>query len=71
MLKINTEAIMTCPICGSKYKQKMPRIGKHINSKCAFCHTPFGITNINDCCIYCAYSNILCPEAQKKINKKK
>jgi len=27
MLKIITEAIMSCPICGSKYKQKMPQIG--------------------------------------------
>lgn len=71
MLKMNTEAIMSCPNCGSKYKQKMPQIAKHINSKCVFCHTVFGITNTNECCVYCTYSNVLCLEAQKKINKRK
>jgi len=70
MLKIITEAIMSCPICGSKYKQKMPQIGKHINNKCVFCHTIFGINNTDDCCVYCKYSNVTCPKAQKKINKK-
>jgi transposase-like protein len=70
MPKINTKAIMTCPICGSKYAQKMPKIGKHINYKCMFCNSVFGITNINDCCVYCKHSNALCPIAQKKANKK-
>jgi hypothetical protein len=69
MLKINTEATMHCPICGSKYKQKMPQIGRHINNKCVVCHTFFGIKNINDCCVYCSYSNVICPEAQKKTKK--
>ena len=69
MQKFNIQAIISCPICGSKYKQQMPKIGKHMNSKCVFCHTVFGINNTNDCCVYCTYSNILCPEAQKKINK--
>lgn len=69
MPKIEFKAILTCPNCGSKYKQNMPRIGKHMNSKCVFCHTVFGITDINDCCVYCAYSDMLCPEAQKNINK--
>jgi len=66
MLNIETEAIMNCPICGSKYKQKIPQIGKHINSKCVFCHVVFRINNVNDCCVYCSYSDKLCPEAQKK-----
>lgn len=71
MVKINTEAIISCPVCGSTYKKKMPQIGKHINSKCVSCHTVFGINDINDCCVYCKYSDVSCPKTQKKINKKK
>lgn len=70
MLKNNKEAMMCCPNCGSKYKQKMPLIGKHINNQCVFCHTFFGITNSDDCCVYCKYSNVLCPKAQKNIEIK-
>jgi len=66
MPKIKSDAIMSCPNCGSKYKIKMPHIGKHINSKCVFCHTVFGINNTNDCCVYCTYSDVLCPKAQKE-----
>ncbi|WP_410504587.1 GDCCVxC domain-containing (seleno)protein [Maribacter sp. ACAM166] len=62
---------MNCPNCGSKYKQKMPQIGKHMNSKCVFCYTVFGIKNSKDCCVYCSYSNKLCPEAQKINTKNK
>ncbi|ADV50273.1 hypothetical protein Celal_2998 [Cellulophaga algicola DSM 14237] len=67
MSKINREAVLNCPVCGSKYKQKMPQIGKHINSKCVSCNTVFGINNTNDCCVYCTYSDVLCPKTQKKI----
>ncbi|MFD2915665.1 GDCCVxC domain-containing (seleno)protein [Psychroserpens luteus] len=66
MIKINKEAIMSCPICGSKYKKIMPQIGKHINSECVFCHTVFGINNMSDCCVYCVYSDVSCPKSQKK-----
>ena len=69
MHKIITEAIICCPVCGSKYKQKMPQVSKHINTKCVFCQTIFGIKTVNDCCVYCAYSNVLCIEKQK--NKEK
>ncbi|WP_394336253.1 GDCCVxC domain-containing (seleno)protein [Arenibacter echinorum] len=62
---------MSCPICGSKYKEKMPQIGKHINSRCVFCHTLFGIKDTNDCCVYCTYSDKICPKAQMKIKKNK
>lgn len=68
MLKNDTEAIICCPVCGSKYKQKMPQIGKHINSKCVFCHTVFGIKNSDECCVYCTYSDKSCPQSKK--NKK-
>ena len=69
MSKIITEAIIKCPNCGSKYKQNMPKIGKHINSKCVFCHTLFGIHNIKDCCVYCTYSDVKCPKAQIQLKK--
>jgi|26BtaG_2_1085354.scaffolds.fasta_scaffold00008_62 hypothetical protein len=70
MAKINIETTITCPSCGSKYQQKMPRKSKHINHKCVLCHTVFGISDITECCVYCAYSNELCPQAQKQKNKK-
>lgn len=70
MVKINTEAILCCPNCGSKYQKQMPLIGKHINSKCVFCHTVFGVKDTNDCCVYCAHSDVVCPKAQKRLNKK-
>ncbi|WP_412176274.1 GDCCVxC domain-containing (seleno)protein [Formosa sp. PL04] len=69
MLKIITEAIINCPNCGSKYQLKMPKTGKHINSKCVCCHTLFGIQNIKDCCVYCIYSDVKCPKAQIQLKK--
>lgn len=69
MNKINTEAIMQCPNCGSKYKQKMPQLAKHINNKCVVCSTFFGIGHTKECCVYCSYSNVICPTAQRELKK--
>jgi len=69
MTKISTEAIMSCPECGSKFKLKMPLNGKHINSKCVFCQAVFGINDTKDCCVYCTYSNRSCPASQRKQKK--
>ncbi|WP_394854129.1 GDCCVxC domain-containing (seleno)protein [Imperialibacter roseus] len=69
MPKIQTEAILECPSCHSKYRVQMPQRGKHLNSRCVFCGEVYSIKSEDECCVYCQYSNLLCP-AKQKINSK-
>ncbi|MFH6968871.1 GDCCVxC domain-containing (seleno)protein [Flavobacterium sp. FlaQc-28] len=66
---IVTKAILQCPECDSKYTERIPLKGKILSSRCVFCSAVFEITQPEQCCIYCAYGNVPCPEKQNEIKK--
>lgn len=69
-MSIITKAILQCPLCSSKYIEKMAFKNKQLSSRCVFCNTVFEIINKSECCVYCSYSNVLCPEKQSEnLNK--
>jgi hypothetical protein len=59
----STECTVTCPKCGFKKKEIMPTdvcVGKYV---CKNCDTLL-IAKDGDCCVYCSYSDKVCPPEQ-------
>lgn len=62
-----TDCIMTCPKCGTKKDAEMPTAYQERQYTCEACHAKLTVAD-DECCVFCAYSNMLCPIQQQKRN---
>jgi hypothetical protein len=63
-LEILTNSIITCPNCGHKKEEEMPLDSCQFFYECENCKKllrPLA----GDCCVYCSYGTVRCPEKQK------
>ena len=60
---IKTTATITCPICHSRHVEEMPRDACQHFYKCKSCKTLIKPKQ-GDCCVFCSYSDSLCPPKQ-------
>gem|GEM_PF-2736561 len=56
---------MTCPACGAVKLETMPACGLQMEYDCAACGVR-SVPRTGDCCVYCSYSDIICPTQQGK-----
>ncbi len=64
--KIKTEAILTCPKCGSKQKASMPIGACQHFYKCQSCGEILKSKD-GDCCVFCSYADTKCPSKQLQV----
>ena len=58
-----TEARITCPECGFKKDEEMPRDACQHFYRCARCDALLRPLE-GDCCVFCSYSDQRCPPMQ-------
>ena len=58
-----TQAKLTCPRCGYDQILDMPSDACQFFYECVNCKTVLR-PNAGDCCVFCSYSNVLCPSKQ-------
>jgi len=66
-MKIKLNSIITCPYCGYKKEEKMPRDACQFFYECENCNVVLNPKE-GDCCVYCSYGTNPCPPIQQ--NKK-
>lgn len=66
----NNNAVLTCPECGTKHNVIMHTEAKQHFFKCANkeCGTEI-FTKEGECCVFCSYSNSICPFKQLNPNE--
>lgn len=62
-----TDCKMKCPHCGHIEPEVMPTGYKEKEYCCKSCKTLLKAQE-GECCVYCAYSNMICPAQQEKRN---
>lgn len=58
-------SVVTCANCGYKKKYRMPRYAMQTIYNCPRCKTVHQ-TEAQECCIFCHYGTVACPNGQKK-----
>lgn len=58
-----TKAIISCPLCGFKKEEEMPTEACQHFYKCSNCDEMLSPKK-NDCCVFCSYSDSICPPKQ-------
>jgi hypothetical protein len=56
-------ARITCPECGFGKEENMPGDTCQFFYECTNCYAVLR-PNAGDCCVFCSYSNVLCPPKQ-------
>ena len=59
------EAVMTCPYCGHKKEEQMPKYACQYFYECENCHEILKPQS-GDCCVFCSYGDVDCPPVQEK-----
>ena len=59
------EATLTCPHCGFSKEETMPTAYSESDYTCTKCRTKLK-PKAGDCCVFCSYSNTICPPQQEK-----
>jgi hypothetical protein len=62
MLLVN-KSIITCPGCGFKKEELMPRDSCMFFYECANCNVLLK-PRPGDCCVFCSYGSVKCPPVQ-------
>jgi len=62
-----TEATIQCPACGFKKREEMPPSFSEMEYTCPNCQKKLTASE-KECCIYCKYSEAICPAQQNKRN---
>ena len=60
---MQTESTITCPECGFKRTETMPRDACIWYWECPACKTLVR-PKAGDCCVYCSYGSVPCPPVQ-------
>jgi hypothetical protein len=63
-MKIILDSVITCPVCGHSELETMPIDACQFFYECKNCHTVLK-PNPGDCCVYCSYGSVLCPQVQE------
>lgn len=58
------ESEITCPKCGHRKEETMPRDACQYFYECENCGELLKPTN-GDCCVYCSYGSVPCPPEQE------
>ncbi|WP_439184148.1 GDCCVxC domain-containing (seleno)protein [Carboxylicivirga taeanensis] len=64
-MKVIIQSTITCPNCGHKKEETMPRDACHFFCECENCKTVLKPLE-GDCCVYCSYGTVKCPSKQGK-----
>lgn len=67
MTKIKTKAVLTCPKCKAKHKDKMPTDTCQYFYKCNDCGEMLKPKE-GECCVFCSYADTKCPSKQVELN---
>lgn len=59
-----THSILTCPACGDRHREEMPRDACLYFYECSSCGTLLK-PRAGDCCVFCSYGSVKCPPAQR------
>ena len=65
-MEIQYTSILTCPYCGHKMEEKMPKDACQFFYECKQCHKILKPLD-GDCCVFCSYGTTLCPSIQKDV----
>jgi hypothetical protein len=63
-----TEATITCPECGTARREAMPENACQHFYTCTSCGTMLRPRQ-SDCCVFCSYSDQLCPPKQQSAGR--
>ena len=63
MIGVVTTATITCPECGISAAEEMPTTACQFFYTCPSCSTVLRPLS-GDCCVFCSYSDQLCPPKQ-------
>jgi hypothetical protein len=55
-----TEATITCPLCGTQARERMPDNACRFFYRCTGCRALLR-PKAGDCCVFCSYSDAVCP----------
>lgn len=64
-MKINTQANLTCPVCGTVQRVEMPTNACQHFYVCVHCKTKLK-PRPGDCCVFCSYADTKCPPRQRE-----
>ncbi len=60
---IQYESTITCPVCGVRTKEEMPKDACLYFYNCKACGAPLKPKQ-GDCCVFCSYGSVKCPPIQ-------
>lgn len=63
MTSIQTESLLTCPVCGHAENLTMPTDACQWFHECPTCKTLL-TPKPGDCCVFCSYGSVPCPPVQ-------
>ena len=64
-MKIKLQSVITCPNCGHKKEETMPKDSCVFFYECESCKILLK-AKTGDCCVFCSYGNVPCPPIQIK-----
>ncbi|MGH8427184.1 MAG: GDCCVxC domain-containing (seleno)protein [Gammaproteobacteria bacterium] len=56
-------SVLTCPQCGHRAAETMPRDACQFFYECTACHAVLKPLP-GDCCVFCSYGSVACPPQQ-------
>ncbi|HAW52002.1 MAG TPA: hypothetical protein DCX54_06685 [Flavobacteriales bacterium] len=63
-MNVKLESVITCPECGHREKEVMPRDACQYFYECKKCRSILKPKR-GDCCVYCSYGSEKCPPVQQ------
>ncbi len=63
MSTIQSESVLTCPVCGVATTELMPLVSCQIVYRCVACGAELW-PKPGDCCVYCSYGSVPCQAIQ-------
>jgi hypothetical protein len=58
-------ALIECPKCKASKEETMPLYFRQMYYACSACGHQVEVGE-EDCCVFCAFSNVICPSGQEK-----
>ncbi len=64
-MEVKLDSIVTCPLCGHKKEEIMPRASCLFFYECENCKAILKPKS-GDCCVFCSYGSVPCPSIQEQ-----
>ena len=64
VVKVETNATITCPLCGIETREVMPENACQYLYVCPGCGALLK-PKPGDCCVFCSYADVMCPPKQR------